>query len=68
MIAIVKPKHNALLRYGSELRCYIYLKPQQRWIVHALNEHYVNLESKSKKIEIQVSPSDFESLFDFFVS
>ena len=66
-VAIVKPKHNSMLRYGTELRCYIYLKPQQKWIVHALNENYVNLESKSKKIEIQISSKDFSKLFDFII-
>lgn len=67
MLAIVKPKQEVLLRYGNELKCYVYLKPQQKWIVHALNEHYVNLESKTKKIDIQVSARDFARLFEYVV-
>ena len=58
-----KPKTYAVLRYGIEFRCYIHLYPQQKWIVHAMNEHYVNLENKSKKIEIQVKAEDFIRLF-----
>lgn len=64
MLGIVKPKCEAFLRYGDTLKCYIYLKPQQKWIIRAHNEHYVNLESKTKKIEIQVSATNFTRLFE----
>jgi hypothetical protein len=58
-----KPKECALLRYGFDMRCYIHLYPQQKWIVHAMNENYVNLENKGKKVEIQLKPEDFIRLF-----